>query len=138
MHQTLCIIKPDGIKRNIIGDITSMIEKKGLKIVGAKMLHMTPQQARLFYAVHAARPFYKELVDYMISGPVVVYALHGDNAVHTLRELIGHTDPSQAAPGSIRKIFGLSIEANTIHGSDSDSNAAHEITFFFPPDEIVF
>ena len=138
MQQTLCIIKPDGIKRNLIGDITSMIEKTGFKIVGAKMLHMSPEQARLFYIVHKERPFYQELVDYMMSGPVMVYALHADNAVARFRDLIGHTDPKQASDDTIRKVFGISIEANTVHGSDSDSNAAGEIGFFFHPSDIVF
>ena len=138
MHHTLCIIKPDGLQRNIIGNITAMIEAKGFKIIAAKMLHMSPESARQFYAVHASRPFYQELVDYMISAPVLVYALHREDAVNTFRDLIGHTDPLQATPGTIRKEHGISIEANTVHGSDSDANAAREIAFFFHTSEIVF
>ena len=133
MYHTLCIIKPDGVKRNVIGAITHMIEAKGFKIVAAKMMHMSPETARQFYAVHSHRPFYQELVDYMISDPVMVYALHREDAVTNFRDLIGHTDPKQATPGTIRKEHGISIEANTIHGSDSDENASREIAFFFHP-----
>lgn len=138
MEQTLCIIKPDAVNRNVIGGIIDMIEKDGFKVVGARMIQMTPQQARLFYEVHAARPFYQELVDFMISGPVLVLALSASNAVARFRDLIGHTDPKQAAPNTIRGAFGLSIEANTIHGSDSVENARRELLFFFDPSEILF
>lgn len=138
MEQTLCIIKPDGLERNIIGGIINMIEKHGLKIVGSKLIQMTPHQARLFYEVHASRPFYQELVDFMISGPVLVLALQGKDAIVEFRNLIGHTDPKQAEAGTIRAEHGVSIESNTIHGSDSTANAKHEIAFFFEPSEILF
>lgn len=138
MQQSLCIIKPDGLERNVIGGIIGMIEQHGLKIIGSKMIQMTPHQARLFYEVHKARPFYQELVDFMISGPVLVLALSGNDAVASFRTLIGHTDPKQAERGTIRREHGLSIESNTIHGSDSDENAAREIAFFFDDSEILF
>lgn len=138
MQQTICIIKPDGLQRNVTGGIIGMIEKDGFKIVGSKMIQMTPHQARLFYEVHAHRPFYQELVDFMISGPVWVLALQATDAVTKFRNLIGHTDPKQAEVGTIRRDFGLSIEANTIHGSDSVENATKEIAFFFDPSEILF
>ena|SRR3989338_4055924 len=131
VERTLSIIKPDGVKRNLIGKVLSRFEEAGLKIVALKMLQMDRKQAEGFYAVHRERPFFNSLVAYMISGPVVVSALEGENAVAKNRELMGATDPSKAAPGTIRADFAESIEANTVHGSDSVENAAVEITYFF-------
>ena len=131
VERTLSIIKPDGVKRNLIGKVLSRFEEAGLKIVALKMLQMDRKQAEGCYAVHRERPFFNSLVAYMISGPVVVSALEGENAVAKNRELMGATDPSKAAPGTIRADFAESIEANTVHGSDSVENAAVEITYFF-------
>ena len=137
MQQTLCIIKPDGVARNINGAIISMIENHGLKIIATKMLQMSPEQAGSFYEAHKERFFYQDLVDFMISGPVLVLALKGKDAVVKFRDLIGHTDPKQADKNTIRSIYGESIDSNTVHGSDSSENAAQEISFFFNPKEIV-
>ncbi|MBI3541001.1 MAG: nucleoside-diphosphate kinase [Deltaproteobacteria bacterium] len=131
-ERTLSIIKPDGVKKNLIGACLSRFEKNGLKIIGTRMLQLSKSQAEEFYAVHRERPFYKDLVTYMTSGPVVASALEGENAVLKNRDIMGATDPQKAAPGTIRKDFADSIEANVVHGSDSIENAKNEIKFFFP------
>ena len=131
MERTLSIIKPDGVEKNIIGEIYSRFEASGLRIVEAKMLHLTRQQAQGFYAVHQDRPFFNDLVDYMISGPVMVQVLEGDNAIEKNRELMGATNPAEADEGTIRKDFATSIEKNTVHGSDGTDTAKEEINFFF-------
>jgi len=136
-ERTLSILKPDATERNLTGKINAVFEGKGLRIVAQKRLHLSDPQASEFYAVHKARPFYRELVDYMISGPVVVQVLEGDNAVAKNREIMGATDPKKAEAGTIRKDFGESIERNSVHGSDSQENAAKEIRFFFSDLEIV-
>jgi nucleoside-diphosphate kinase len=135
--RTFSIIKPDATRRNLTGAVTKMLEDAGLRVVASKRIHMTREQAEGFYAVHKERPFFGELVDFMISGPVVVQVLEGDDAVKRNREVMGSTNPVDAAEGTIRKTFAESIEANTVHGSDSDENAAIEIEFFFKPGEIV-
>jgi nucleoside-diphosphate kinase len=136
-ERTLSIIKPDATERNLTGAINARIEQAGLRIVAQKRIRMSRAQAEGFYAVHRERPFFKSLVEFMISGPVVVQVLEGENAVAKYREVMGATDPAKAAPGTIRKEFARSIEANSVHGSDSAENAAGEIAFFFPPAEIV-
>lgn len=136
-ERTLSIIKPDATERNLTGKIITCFEQKGLKVVALKRMRLSDAQASEFYAVHKARPFYRELVDYMISGPVVVQVLEGDNAVAKNREIMGATDPAKASAGTIRKDFGESIERNSVHGSDSLENAANEIRFFFSDLEIV-
>ncbi|MCI5050010.1 MAG: nucleoside-diphosphate kinase [Rickettsiales bacterium] len=136
-ERTFSIIKPDATKRNLTGKINTIFEENGLRIVAQKRIHMTKAQAEGFYAVHKERPFFGELVDFMISGPVVVQVLEGDNAVAKNRELMGATNPDDAAEGTIRKLFAESIEANSVHGSDSQENAKIEIEFFFNADEIV-
>jgi nucleoside-diphosphate kinase len=137
LERTFSIIKPDATRRNITGKINAMIEAKGLRIIAQKRLQLTEAQAKGFYAVHAERPFYNDLVSFMISGPVVVQVLEGDNAVATYRDVMGATNPANAEPGTIRKECAESIEANSVHGSDSLENAATEIAFFFKPEEIV-
>jgi nucleoside-diphosphate kinase len=137
VERTLSIIKPDATKRNITGKINAAIESAGLRIVAQKRLKMTRQQAEGFYAVHKERPFYRSLVGFMSSGPVVVQVLEGENAVGKYREVMGATDPAKAAPGTIRKLFAESIEANSVHGSDAPETAETEIAFFFKPEEIV-
>jgi nucleoside-diphosphate kinase len=136
-ERTLSILKPDVTQRNLTGKVNACFEGKGLRIIAQKRLHLSTQQAREFYIVHKERPFYGELVDYMISGPVVVQVLEGDSAVVKNREIMGATDPAKAAAGTIRKDFGESIERNSVHGSDSLENAAKEIKFFFSDLEIV-
>ena len=136
MDLTLSIIKPDAVKRNLIGEINSIIEKNGLKIVGQKMMLLSIEDAKDFYIVHKERAFYKELCDYMISGPIVVQVLQGKNAIKKYRDLMGSTNPSNAEEGTIRKKYGLSVEENSVHGSDSKANAEIEIGFFFPKREI--
>jgi len=136
VERTLSIVKPDAVARNVIGEIYSRFEKNGLRIVAAKMLRMTPEQAGGFYAEHKERPFYNDLVGYMISGPVVVQVLEGDDAVARNRQLMGATNPKQAEPGTIRADFAESVEANAVHGSDSAASAAREIAYFFKPEEI--
>lgn len=136
-ERTLSIIKPDAVAKNVIGEIYARFEKGGLKIVAAKMLHLTREQAEGFYAVHKERPFFNDLVSFMISGPVMVQVLEGDNAVTKNRDLMGATDPKEAAAGTIRRDFAQSIDANAVHGSDSAENAKTEIEFFFDADEIV-
>lgn len=134
---TLSIIKPDATNRNLTGKINSKFEDAGLKIVAQKMMHLSPKIAGDFYAVHLERPFYNDLVKFMTSGPVVVQVLKGENAVLKNREIMGATNPANADAGTIRKEFALSIEANSVHGSDSLENAKNEIAFFFATNEIV-
>ena len=136
-ERTLSIIKPDATRRNLTGKINARFEDAGLRIVAQKRLQLSTQQAEKFYEVHAARPFYGELVSFMISGPVVVQVLEGDNAVTRNRDIMGATNPANAAAGTIRKDFAESIEANSVHGSDSLENATREISFFFAETEIV-
>jgi nucleoside-diphosphate kinase len=136
-ERTLSIIKPDATRRNLTGAVNDRFEKAGLRIVAQKRLHLTQQQAGAFYAVHKERPFYGSLVGFMTSGPVVAQVLEGENAVAKNREVMGATDPAKASAGTIRKDFAESIEANSVHGSDSAENAATEIAFFFAGVEIV-
>ncbi len=136
IERTLSIIKPDAVAKNVIGEIVSRFEKAGLAIAAMKMLHLTREQAEGFYAVHKERPFFGELVEYMISGPVVVQVLEGEDAIARNRELMGATNPKDAAPGTIRADFGESIEANAVHGSDGPDTAAWEIGYFFSENEI--
>jgi len=131
IERTLSIVKPDATRRNLTGKINARFEDRGLKIVAQRRLQLSQQQAEQFYAVHRARPFFKDLVTFMISGPVVVQVLEGENAVALNREIMGATDPKKAVPGTIRKDFAESIEANSVHGSDSLENAQTEIAFFF-------
>lgn len=131
-ERTLSIIKPDGVQKNLVGEILGRFEKAGLKILGVRMLRLAKNQAEEFYAVHRGRPFYESLVRYMISGPVVVSALEGDGAIAKNREIMGATDPKKAAPGTIRRDFADSIDANVVHGSDAVETARAEIKFFFP------
>ena len=135
--RTFSIIKPDATRRNLTGAVTKMLEDAGLRVVASKRIHMTREQAEGFYAVHKERPFFGELVDFMISGPVVVQVLEGENAVKANRDVMGATNPADADEGTIRKTYAESIEANSVHGSDSDENAKIEIDFFFDEDEIV-
>ena len=135
--RTFSIIKPDATRRNLTGAITKKLEDAGLRVVASRRIHMTREQAEGFYAVHRERPFFGSLVDFMTSGPVVVQVLEGENAVLRNREVMGATNPADAAEGTIRKEFAESIEANSVHGSDSDENAKIEIDFFFKPEEIV-
>lgn len=135
--RTFSIIKPDATRRNLTGAVTKMLEDAGLRVIASKRIRMTREQAEGFYAVHRERPFFGELVDFMISGPVVVQVLEGEDAVRRNREVMGATNPNDADEGTIRKTYAESIEANTVHGSDSDENAATEIAFFFKEDEII-
>ncbi len=135
--RTFSIIKPDATRRNLTGAVTKMLEEAGLRVVASKRLKLTREQAEGFYAVHKDRPFYGELCDFMTSGPVVVQVLEGEDAVKTNREVMGATNPADAAEGTIRKTYAEGIEANSVHGSDSDENAAAEIRFFFKDEEIV-
>lgn len=137
VERTLSIVKPDATRRNLTGKINARFEDAGLRIVAQKRMRLTKEQAEKFYEVHAERPFYGELVSFMISGPVVVQVLEGENAVAKNREIMGATNPANAAPGTIRKDFAESIEANSVHGSDSLENAAREVAFFFSECEIV-
>ncbi len=136
MEQTLSIIKPDAVAKNVVGQILARFEEAGLRIAATKKIRLSRVDAEAFYAVHKDRPFFKDLVDFMISGPVVVSVLEGENAMAKNRELMGATDPKEAAPGTIRADFADSIDANAVHGSDSLENAAIEIAFFFPQREI--
>ena len=136
-EQTLSIIKPDATKRSITGKINNIIEEAGLKIVAQKRIHLTRKQAEKFYSVHAEKPFFKDLVNYMISGPIVVQVLQASNAVSLYRSIMGATNPEEAKSGTIRAEFAKSLEANSVHGSDSDENANIEISFFFKAEEIV-
>lgn len=131
-ERTLSIIKPDAVAKNVVGEIYSRFEKAGLKIVAAKMAHLSEGEAKQFYAVHKERPFFKDLVDFMISGPVMIQVLEGKGAIAKNRELMGATNPKEAAAGTIRADFAESIDANAVHGSDAPETAAVEIAFFFP------
>ena len=137
LERTLSIVKPDGVQKNLIGEVYRRFEQAGLRIVAARMRHLTQTEAEGFYAVHRERPFFKDLVRYMTSGPVVVQVLEGDNAVARHRDIMGATDPKKAAPGTIRADLAASIEENVVHGSDSAENAATEIAYFFAQTEIV-
>ena len=137
IERTLSIIKPDATQRNLTGKIVAKFEDAGLRVVASKRIHMSREQAEGFYAVHKERPFFGELVEFMISGPVIVQVLEGENAMQRNRDIMGATNPANAEPGTIRKELAESIEANTVHGSDSDENAAIEIAYFFKPEEIV-
>ena len=137
IERTFSIIKPDATARNLTGAINAMIEKKGLRIVAQKRVRMTTAEAETFYGVHRARPFFRELVDFMTSGPVVVQVLEGENAVAAYRDLMGATDPAKAAPGTIRKEHAKSIGENSVHGSDAAETAEKEIAQFFSGNEIV-
>jgi nucleoside-diphosphate kinase len=137
IERTLSILKPDATRRNLTGAITKMLEDAGLRVIASRRIRMTRDQAEGFYAVHRERPFYNDLCTFMTSGPVVVQVLEGDNAVARNRDVMGATNPAQADEGTIRKTYAESIEANSVHGSDSPENAAIEIDFFFKPDEIV-
>jgi len=136
VERTLSIIKPDAVAKNVIGQIAARFEQAGLAIVAARMMWLSRQQAEGFYAVHRERPFFRELVEFMTSGPVMIQVLEGVNAVQKNRDLMGATDPRKAAKGTIRADFAQSIDANAVHGSDSPQNAATEIAYFFPADEI--
>jgi nucleoside-diphosphate kinase len=136
LERTLSIVKPDGVTRNLIGEVVRRLEKAGLKVVGSRMVRLSKGDAEGFYAVHRERPFFNDLVRYMTSGPVVVQVLEGENAVAKNREVMGATDPKKAAPGTIRADLAESIEANTVHGSDSVDNAKVEIDYFFKAADI--
>ena len=137
LERTFSIIKPDATRRNIPGKVIAKLEEGGLRVVASKRIHMSKDQAEGFYAVHKERPFFGELVEFMMSEPVVVQVLEGDNAIARNREIMGATNPEEAAPGTIRKEYALSIGENTVHGSDGPDTAAQEIEFFFSKDEIV-
>ena len=137
LERTFSIIKPDATERNLTGKINAVIEDAGLRIVAQRRIQLTEAQAKKFYEVHAERPFYGELVEFMMSAPVVVQVLEGPNAVAKYREVMGATNPADAAPGTIRKLYAESVGENSVHGSDSPENAAIEIAFFFRPEEIV-
>ena len=132
VERTISIIKPDAVAKNVIGDIYGRFEKAGLRIVAARMLHLTREQAGEFYAVHKERPFYNDLIDFMTSGPVMVQVLEGENAIASNRELMGATNPQEAAPGTIRADHAKTVDENAVHGSDGPDTAAVEIAFFFP------
>ena len=132
VERTLSIIKPDAVAKNVIGEIYARFEKAGLKIIAARMMHLSRADAEGFYAVHRERPFFRDLVDFMTSGPVMVTVLEGDNAIAKNRELMGATDPRKAAPGTIRADFAQSIDANAVHGSDAPDTARVEVAYFFP------
>lgn len=136
IERTFSIIKPDAVAKNVIGEIYSRFEKNGLKIVAAKMIHLTQAQAEGFYAVHKERPFFKDLVSFMISGPVIMQVLEGENAIAKNREIMGATNPKDAAPGTIRADFANSIDENAVHGSDGPDTAKEEIAFFFSDNEL--
>jgi nucleoside-diphosphate kinase len=136
LERTLSIVKPDGVGRNLIGEVYRRFEQSGLRIVAARMLHLSQREAEGFYAVHRERPFYADLVRYMCSGPVVVQVLEGEGAIAKNREIMGATDPKKAARGTIRADFATSIEQNVVHGSDSPETAAFEIGYFFPATQI--
>jgi nucleoside-diphosphate kinase len=136
VERTLSIIKPDAVAKNVIGKIYSRFEDAGMRVVAARMAHLSRAEAEGFYAVHKDRPFFRDLVDFMTSGPVVIQVLEGENAVQKNRDLMGATDPKKAAKGTIRADFAQSIDANAVHGSDSRENAANEIAYFFPKQDI--
>ena len=137
MNRTFSIIKPDAVKRNLIGHINQIIESAGLKIISSKKMYLTKHQAETFYSIHKERPFFNSLVDFMTSGPVQVQVLEGNDAVSIYRKIMGATNPAEADEGTIRKLYAESIEANSVHGSDSDENAKIEIEFFFAGSELV-
>ena len=137
MNQTFSIIKPDATKRNLTGSINSLIENNGLRIIAQKRIKLTIEQAQKFYDIHNDKPFFRDLVEYMTSEPVVVQVLQGENAVKKYREIMGATNPENAEDGTIRKLFALNVQENSVHGSDSDENAKKEIDFFFNKNEIV-
>jgi len=136
VERTLSIIKPDAVSKNVIGEIYARFEKAGLKIIAARMIHLSRNDAEGFYAVHKSRPFFKDLVDFMITGPVMVTVLEGDNAILKNRELMGATDPKKADKGTIRADFAQSIDANAVHGSDAPETARNEIAYFFPEHQV--
>jgi nucleoside-diphosphate kinase len=136
LERTLSIVKPDGVTRNLIGEVLRRFETAGLRIVAARMMHLSQREAEGFYAVHAARPFFRDLVTYMTSGPVLVQVLEGEGAIAKNREVMGATDPKKATPGTIRADLAQSIEANTVHGSDAPETAAKEIAYFFRETEL--
>ena len=136
IERTLSIIKPDAVAKNVIGQIYARFEGAGLKVIAAKMVHLSRGEAEQFYAVHKERPFFKDLVDFMISGPVMIQALEGENAILKNRELMGATDPKKAEAGTIRADFAVSIDENAVHGSDSEASAAREISYFFAATEL--
>jgi nucleoside-diphosphate kinase len=136
VERTLSIVKPDGVRKNVIGEVCRRFEQAGLRIVAARMMRLTQAQAEGFYAVHRERPFFRDLVSYMVSGPVMVQVLEGENAVACNRDIMGATDPKQAAPGTIRADLATSIEQNVVHGSDSPANAAREVAYFFAATEL--
>jgi len=136
LERTLSIVKPDGVAKNLIGEVCRRFEQAGLRIVAARMRHLTPAEAEGFYAVHRERPFFRDLCKYMTSGPVVVQVLEGESAVQKNRDIMGATDPKKAAPGTIRADLAASIEENVVHGSDSAENAAREIAYFFSETEL--
>ena len=137
MQKTFSIIKPDAVKRNLIGHINKIIERSNLNILASKKMYLTKNQAEIFYEVHSERPFFSSLVEYMTSGPVQVQVLEGENAVAKYRKIMGATNPAEAEEGTIRKLYAESIEANSVHGSDSEENAKNEINFFFSGSELV-
>lgn len=137
LERTLSIIKPDAVAKSVIGEIINRFERGGLRVVAVKMMHLTPQQAEQFYAVHQARPFFPALVSFMSSGPVLVQVLEGENAVAVNRQIMGTTNPKEAAPGTIRADLADSIDHNAVHGSDGADTAKQEIAFFFKPEDIV-
>ena len=137
VQRTLSIIKPDAVKKNVIGEIISRFESNGLKLVAAKLIHLNDELASGFYAEHEGRPFFEDLKKFMTSGPVFVQVLEGENAISLNRELMGNTDPKEATPGTIRADYANSIDANAVHGSDSSESAAREINYFFPEDNLV-
>jgi len=136
-NRTFSIIKPDATRRNITGAVTKMLEEAGLRVVASKRIHMSREQAEGFYAVHRERPFFRELVDFMISGPVVVQVLEGDNAIAKYRDIMGATNPANAADGTIRKLYARSVGENSVHGSDAPDTAEKEIAQFFSGNEII-
>ncbi len=136
MERTLVIVKPDGVKKNLIGEVIRRFEGDGLKVVGLKMLRLSKEEAEGFYQVHRDKPFFSSLTDFMSSGPIVVMVLQGEGAVERVREIMGATDPGKAAPGTIRNLYGDNIQENIVHGSDSPESAAYEIPYFFSAVEI--
>ncbi len=137
MERTLSLVKPDGVSRNLVGEVIRFFEKGGLKVVALKMCRLTKEDAKQFYIVHKDKPFYESLTDYMSSGPIVAMVLEGENAISRCREIMGATDPKEAKEGTIRKTFGIDKEKNTVHGSDSPESAQREIAFFFSELEIL-
>ena len=136
IERTFSIIKPDAVGKNVAGEIVSRFEKNGLQVIASKMLHLSKEQAQGFYAVHKERPFYNDLVEFMISGPVVVQVLEGENAISKNREMMGATNPAEADPGTIRADFASTVDENAVHGSDAPETAAEEIRYFFSDDEL--